>query len=183
MQLPALSFLTDNSVRPASFRGWENFLSYVTQYLCTNLYWLEQRRGIALCPRIHEFRKLFEGPKASLVCPSGKSYIWMKMSVEHWWNDTDRGKSMYWGKTCPSATLSTRNFTRTDPGSNPNLRVRTFHPELYINTQSVPRSKHTPSQVTITSQLMLYREIIEQQQDHKLSTNLYDIYHHQVYSE
>ena len=31
--------------------------------------------------------------------------------------------------------------------------------ELYIKTQSVPRSKHTPS-VIQTSQLMLYREII-----------------------
>jgi hypothetical protein len=26
------------------------------------------------------------------------------------------------GKTCPSATLSTTNPTRTDPGSNPDLR-------------------------------------------------------------
>ena len=32
--------------------------------------------------------------------------------------------------------------------------------ELYIKTQSVPRSKHTPSQLKKTSQLMLYREII-----------------------
>ena len=32
--------------------------------------------------------------------------------------------------------------------------------ELYIKTQSVPRSKHTPSPVIKTSQLMLYREII-----------------------
>ena len=31
--------------------------------------------------------------------------------------------------------------------------------ELYINIQSVPRSKHSPS-VTQTSQLMVYREII-----------------------
>ena len=31
--------------------------------------------------------------------------------------------------------------------------------ELYINTQSVPRSKHSVS-VVQTSQLMLYREII-----------------------
>jgi hypothetical protein len=27
-----------------------------------------------------------------------------------------------WGKTCPSATLSTTNPTWTDPGSNPGLR-------------------------------------------------------------
>src|SRR5215831_2251189 len=32
--------------------------------------------------------------------------------------------------------------------------------ELYIKTQSVPHSKHTPSQLYKTSQLMLYREII-----------------------
>jgi hypothetical protein len=28
------------------------------------------------------------------------------------------------GKTCPSDTLSTTNFTWTDPGSNPGLRVK-----------------------------------------------------------
>jgi hypothetical protein len=27
-----------------------------------------------------------------------------------------------WGKTCPNATLSTKNPTWTDPGSNPDLR-------------------------------------------------------------
>jgi len=32
--------------------------------------------------------------------------------------------------------------------------------ELYIKTQSVPRSKHTPSLLQKTSQLMLYRDII-----------------------
>jgi len=32
--------------------------------------------------------------------------------------------------------------------------------ELYIKTQSVLRSKHTPSRLIKTSQLMLYREII-----------------------
>jgi len=34
-----------------------------------------------------------------------------------------------------------------------------FYPEVYINIQSVPRSKHFPS-VIKTSQLMLYGEII-----------------------
>ena len=32
--------------------------------------------------------------------------------------------------------------------------------ELYIKIQSVPHSKHTPSPLQKTSQLMLYREII-----------------------
>jgi len=40
--------------------------------------------------------------------------------------------------------------------------VRTkIETELHLNTQSVPRSKHTPSRLyQPTSQLMLYREII-----------------------
>jgi hypothetical protein len=36
-------------------------------------------------------RMLFEGSKASLVCPPGKSNTEMKMSIEHWKNGTDRG--------------------------------------------------------------------------------------------
>ena len=39
------------------------------------------------------------------------------------------------------------------------LQIFTYK-ELYINTQSVPRSKHIPSRLKKTSQLMLYREII-----------------------
>jgi hypothetical protein len=42
--------------------------------------------------------------------------------MEHRWNETDREKPSTWGKTCPSATLSTTNPTWTDPGSNPGLR-------------------------------------------------------------
>ena len=42
--------------------------------------------------------------------------------MEHRWNETDRGKPKYSGKTCPSATLSTTNPTWTDPGSNPDFR-------------------------------------------------------------
>jgi hypothetical protein len=41
----------------------------------------------------------------------------MKMSTEHWCNDTDRGKLKYWEKI-----LSSRDLTLTDLGSNPGLR-------------------------------------------------------------
>ena len=34
----------------------------------------------------------FEGFKTSLACPSDKSGIEMKMSIEHSWNNADRGK-------------------------------------------------------------------------------------------
>ena len=43
--------------------------------------------------------------------------------MEHRWNEIDKGKLKYsGGKTCPSATLSTTNPTRTDPRSRPGLR-------------------------------------------------------------
>jgi len=35
-----------------------------------------------------------------------------------------------------------------------------FKPELHLDTQSVPRSKHTASRLTKTIQLLLYREIM-----------------------
>jgi hypothetical protein len=38
------------------------------------------------------------------------------------WNEIDRGKPKYSGKTCPSAALSTTNPTWIGPGSNPGLR-------------------------------------------------------------
>ena len=34
----------------------------------------------------------FEGSQASPVCPSCKNNIKMKMSIEQWWNYTDKGK-------------------------------------------------------------------------------------------
>jgi hypothetical protein len=36
----------------------------------------------------------------------------------NWWNEDWQGKLKYSEKTCPSATLSTKNPTRPDPGSN-----------------------------------------------------------------
>jgi hypothetical protein len=38
---------------------------------------------------------LFEGSQASLICPSDKNSVNMKMSVKEWWNCTDRGKADY----------------------------------------------------------------------------------------
>jgi hypothetical protein len=47
----------------------------------------------------------------------------LSLVMEHRWNEIDRGKPKNSGeKTCPSATLSTKNPTGTDPGSNPGLR-------------------------------------------------------------
>jgi hypothetical protein len=49
---------------------------------------------------------LFENSHASPACPSDRSRMKVKMSMEHWWNDTDRKKPKCWRQTCPSATES-----------------------------------------------------------------------------
>jgi len=38
------------------------------------------------------------------------SVVDKRMSMEHWWNDGERGNLKYWDKNSPIATLSTRNF-------------------------------------------------------------------------
>jgi len=39
-----------------------------------------------------DFFKRIEGYQASPACPSGNGDMYMNMSVERWWNYTDRGK-------------------------------------------------------------------------------------------
>jgi hypothetical protein len=83
------------------------------------------------------------------------------MSVEQWWNDTDRGNWSTGRKTCHNATFSTTNLTRTGLGSNTGLigdRLATKRlnqctvykhngqPELCLNIQFAPRSKHSEIQ-------------------------------------
>jgi hypothetical protein len=43
--------------------------------------------------------------------------------MEHWWNDTDRGKLKYWEKTFPIATLSTINLICTFLGVKSDLAL------------------------------------------------------------
>jgi hypothetical protein len=50
----------------------------------------------------------------------------MKMSVQHWWNDTDRGKNRSTRrKACSNAHFVHQNFTWIGLGSNPGLRGET----------------------------------------------------------
>jgi hypothetical protein len=48
--------------------------------------------------------------------------MWMKMSMETWWNNTDKGKPKYLEEKCPSAILSTINLTWPGMRSRPGLR-------------------------------------------------------------
>ena len=45
-----------------------------------------------------------------------------RMSMEHWWNDTDSGKPKYWDRKLSHCNLSITNHTRTGLVSNPCLR-------------------------------------------------------------
>jgi hypothetical protein len=65
-------------------------------------------------PMPPDFRKstaFLEGSQASPFCP-GKCNMHKKMSMEHWWDDTDRGGTEVFGekKTCPSATVHHRSY-------------------------------------------------------------------------
>jgi hypothetical protein len=42
-----------------------------------------------------------KGSQDSPVCLSGKSNMYMKTSMEHWWNDIERGKLKYREKNLP----------------------------------------------------------------------------------
>jgi hypothetical protein len=56
------------------------------------------------------------------------------------WNDTDGGSWRTQRKTCPSATLSTKNPTWTDSGMNPDLcgeGIETNHPSQGTTTGQV----------------------------------------------
>jgi hypothetical protein len=50
------------------------------------------------------------------VVPATDDRWWWLWS--NWWNEDWQGKRKYSEKTCPSATLSTRNPTQPEPGSN-----------------------------------------------------------------
>ena len=55
----------------------------------------------------------------------------MKMSVERWWNDTDRGKLKYWEKTLWQCYSCTTQLTLIEQGSNPGL-LGERPPNVYI---------------------------------------------------
>ena len=80
-----------------------------------------------------EWALLVEFPHVSPICASRKSRILIKMSVEHWLNETDREKPKTWS-----------------------ANTKTNYIYIYMKVQTVPHSKHAPSLL----RLMLYREMM-----------------------
>jgi hypothetical protein len=54
-------------------------------------------------PLQHDF---LEGSQVKPVCPTGKSSTWIKRSMEHWWNDSDRGITEALGENHVSVPVS-----------------------------------------------------------------------------
>jgi hypothetical protein len=78
-----------------------------------------------------------EGSHASPACPSDNSSITMKMSTEHWWNDTDRGRPKYWQKNLSQFHFVHTNLTQSGLGSNLCLHGRFMQfIQVVINTLS-----------------------------------------------
>ena len=80
--------------------------------------------SIHFCPSISS-RALLESDQASLVCPPGKNNMYMKMSLDRWWNNIDRERRSTRTKTRVSATLFTTFTAWTYLESNAGLSVRT----------------------------------------------------------
>ena len=58
--------------------------------------WEKDNAKELFCPNAPGY-PMFDGSQASVACPADNSSIKMKMSVEHWWKDTDRVPK-YWEK-------------------------------------------------------------------------------------
>ena len=81
----------------------------------------------------------------------------MKMSMEHWWNDTERGKANTQRKSRPSANLFTTNITWTDLELNPG-----FHNERPATGHLIHGREHTRTDILLLLLLRRYnfREVL-----------------------
>ena len=67
---------------------------------------------------------LFEGSQVSPACLSGKSNMYLKMNMEHWWNYANGGSRCHRWKPCARATFSTSNQKRLSRDGTPASVVR-----------------------------------------------------------
>ena len=85
------------------------------------------------------------------------------MSMEQWWNDTDRGNWSTGRKTCPNATLSTTNLTcdrtRTSAVTGWRITPSAKHITLVYKDSVCTAQRTQSAAIRKTSQLKLYREI------------------------
>jgi len=73
-------------------------------------------------PRFPKQQCYLEGSHPFSICLSGTRYMYMNMSILHWWNDADKGKRNYSQRNLFQWLLSTIYLTWTDLWSKPGLR-------------------------------------------------------------
>jgi len=68
----------------------------------------------------------------------------MKMSMEHWWNDTDRGKQKYWEKSLSKCLCFHHKYHMDLLEWNPVLRGESHqvYVSKYLSVKFEPDSKH-----------------------------------------
>jgi len=65
--------------------------------------------------RFAEETAIFADPQASATCPSEDSIV--KMSIQHWWNDTGTGKPTYSEKDLSQCHPAYNKSKANGPGS------------------------------------------------------------------
>jgi hypothetical protein len=109
------------------------------------------------------WQTLFENAHALPACPPYNISVTVKMNMEHWWNDPDRGKPKY----CPSVTQSTTDTTWTGQGWNSTQRhgrpetdsLNRSSKYLLIHSRLISQKTHSFS-ITKSNQPMLLNLII-----------------------
>ena len=76
----------------------------------------------------HSLEGLLCNPVMKMISFSFSFFLVM----EHRWNEIDRGKPKYLGKTCPSVTSSNKNFKWIDPGFSFSCPVSFLWSILYL---------------------------------------------------
>jgi hypothetical protein len=73
---------------------------------------------VLFCPVLPDIQKNTEGSQASPACFSDKYSIRIKMSMELWWNDTQRGKAKYSDKNLDKSPVSNLGLRGERPATN-----------------------------------------------------------------
>jgi len=94
-------------------------------------------------PKFPDFRKSIAFWK---VLAASQEQMYSSMSMEHWWNDSDRGNGRTGRKTCHSATFSIKIFhgLTWDKTRASAVRGRREKIKINLNLHVVLLSKHNP---------------------------------------
>jgi hypothetical protein len=79
------------------------------------------RKKVNASSKIFERVFILKGDQPSPVCTSGKSNVYVRITVEHWGKIMPGENGRTRRENCPSATLPTKKATCTELASNPGM--------------------------------------------------------------